>query len=274
MGCYLSIVCLVSFAFAVHPTYPLIILSNRDEFWDRPSLAVQTWKGTILAPRDGKAHGTWIGANSTGRVSFLTNVRNFKKDPHPNPKSRGALVWDFLESPNSYDAYTKKVFEEQAMYEGFNLFCYEGKKAVVLGGEKFDRRVLEPGIYGVSNASLDTPWPKLEKIKSLFVKSLESLPLDPNDVGSLDIWISKALDLLADGEQVTDVNRLPDTGIGVEKEKFLSSIRIQLPGYGTRTSSLLLLRDSEVRFWERTYADPFASTYQTAEASLPWKALS
>ncbi|PJZ86512.1 NRDE family protein [Leptospira harrisiae] len=254
--------CLVVIAYKVHPDYPLVVVSNRDEFFERPTETLHLWDSSpnIIAGKDLKAGGTWLGANSSGKVSFLTNVRNLRKSPHPHPKSRGKLVLDFLQSNKELTSrsYREEVFSNASEYEGFNLFVYDGKDANYIGGDPLHVLELEPGFHSVSNASWNTVWPKTAKLKANVEQVFDSIPMDGN-------WLSRVtlefFRLLSDADLVKEDSLLPDTGIGLERERYLSSIRIRVPGYGTRASTILFYGKNEVEILERTFPDPLSNEY-------------
>ncbi|TGK97029.1 NRDE family protein [Leptospira brenneri] len=254
--------CLVVIAYRVHPEYPLIIVSNRDEFFERPTESLHLWNSRpeILAGKDLKAGGTWLGVSSLGKVAFLTNVRNLRKPPHPHPKSRGNLVLDFLKSSKemSSDLYREEVLKTAHEFDGFNLFVFDGREANYVGGDPLQVLRLEPGFHSVSNASWNTVWPKTAKLKFGVEQVFGSFSRDKN-------WPKEATTeffrLLSDSELVKEDSLLPDTGIGLEREKYLSSVRIRVPGYGTRASTVLFYGREEVEVIERTFSDPLSNEY-------------
>ncbi len=237
--------CLLLIAKEVHPEYKLIVAANRDEFYSRPALPAAFWKDhpELLAGKDLEAGGTWLGITRSGRFSAITNYRDFHKAIKNNAPSRGKLTTDFLFGDDSPSYYTKKLQEHSSNYNGFNL-VYGIKNDLYYFSNQSDAEIkLECGIYGLSNALLDTPWPKVEKSKKRFA---EILMLKKDVVKNL-------FDLLYDKEIAED-KLLPDTGIGMEKEKALSSIFIMVPDYGTRCSTVLLVgQDDKTTFIEKTY---------------------
>ncbi len=224
--------CVIFLAFKTHPEYPLIVLANRDEFYDRPSAIAEYWDDFpgILAGRDLVGKGTWLGIEKTGRFSALTNYRE------PNPKkmgpSRGLLVSDFLKSDIGAKRYLKQIESKSELYSGFSLLVgeFNSKKQDLFyfSNRRPDVKRLDPGIYGLSNHLLDTPWRKVEKGKARFRDLLNRGRLPKEEL----------FELLADRSPADD-DQLPDTGIGYQKEKLLSSIFIETPVYGTRCSTIL-----------------------------------
>lgn len=221
--------CLIVFAWKLLPHCPLMLAANRDEFFARPTQAAGWWDDHphVYAGRDLQAGGTWLGINRSGRVAALTNIRN----GHPlreAKRSRGELVANFLS--NAIDAcdYLDQVREQSGSYNGFNLiFGDEHALYWVSNGEQTTYRPLEPGIYGLSNGSLDTPWPKLVRAKAQFSSLLcQGAPDDAY------------FEMLSDTTRAADA-RLPDTGVSLEWERLLSPICIESEHYGTRASSLV-----------------------------------
>ncbi|XDD47425.1 NRDE family protein [Leptospira sp. WS39.C2] len=256
-------------ALGVHPDYPLVVVSNRDEFFERPTKALYVWDKDpkILAGQDLKAGGTWLGGNGEGKLAFLTNVRNFRHLPHPNPKSRGELVINFLESNESLSVstYAEKMETQKDQYEGFNLFLFDGKDAVALGGDPFGIQKVEKGFHSVSNASWNSPWPKTKKLQSQVEELMTSWvngSISKSEI-ERDLFLS-----LSDAELVKDDKSLPDTGIGIERERYLSSVRIKTPNYGTRASTLVFYGNGTLEMIERSFSDPLSDGYTERRESL------
>ena len=223
--------CVIYLAYETHPDHPLILLANRDEFYDRPTAAAAYWEDhpQIYAGRDLVAGGTWLGITRGGRIAAVTNYRD-QSAPKGN-RSRGELVAEFLKSEESPAKYLGGVQQRALQYSGFNLIVGDlsesGDGLFYFSNGGNGTRRLEPGVYGLSNHLLDTPWPKVARGKDRFQELLTS-PID----------IETLLGLLRD-ESLADDAELPDTGIGYEKEKALSAIFIKTPIYGTRSSSVV-----------------------------------
>lgn len=254
--------CLVVIALGIHPKFPLVLASNRDEFFERPTEGLHVWdkEPKILAGKDLKAGGTWLGVNAFGKLAFLTNVRNLKKPPHPNPKSRGELVFRFLESDGNFSLndYAKEVHSAKDNFEGFNLFLFDGKEAAALGGDPFSIQAVGTGFHAVSNASWNTHWPKTDKLQSQ-MQTILSQWIEA-DLSQSEIE-SQIFVCLNDAELVKEEKRLPDTGIGIERERYLSSVRIKTPHYGTRASTLVFYGKESVEMIERSFSDPLSDGY-------------
>lgn len=242
-----KIMCIIFLALNQHPDHRVLLLANRDEFYDRPTAAAHYWEDfpDILAGRDLVAGGTWLGVTRQGSFAAVTNYR----DPLA-PKgiaSRGDLVADFLKSDQPADDYAEQARARAHEFSGFNLIVGEPVEAgfdVRYISNRSDRAVkLEAGSYGLSNHLLDTAWPKVELGKARFARLLEQ----PH------IGREAAFDLLADVTTAADAE-LPDTGIGYDREKALSSIFIKTPVYGTRSSTFLSIGpDLEIEFEEKVF---------------------
>ncbi len=236
--------CLIALAYKVHQRYPLIIAANRDEFLDRPTDPARFWPAEphILAGRDRRAGGTWLGVTTGGRFAALTNYRDLRL-PRLQGPSRGALVRRALEAGF--------VPADTSMFEGFNLL-YGGLDEMRYHSniEPVDRP-LEPGIHGLSNHLLNTRWPKVLRAKEALTRIIAD---DEPSVEAL-------FELLADDTPAPD-DRLPDTGLDLDRERALSSICITTNGYGTHCSSVILVDAAGVvTFEERTREPRSAARY-------------
>jgi len=236
--------CLIVFAWRPGHALPLIVAANRDEFYARPTQALAAWEDApgVHAGRDLEAGGTWLGVGPQGRFAALTNIR----DPGQplGPRSRGELVAGFLQGEFGVERYLDHVASRSALYSGFNLLVGDGRQLGYLHGREATPRLLQAGVYGLSNAGLDTPWPKLVKAR----EGLEGL------LGAADP--QRLLALLADAEPAAD-SELPETGVGLVTEKLLSSVFIASQNYGTRASTVLIVDDQgKRRLIERSFG-PF-----------------
>jgi uncharacterized protein with NRDE domain len=237
--------CVLFVARNVHPEYPLIVASNRDEFHGRPTAQAATWDDCprVLAGRDLKAGGTWSGVTTDGRWAALTNIRAPEWMGNDAPRSRGALVANFLCGEDEPEAYADRAVEERARYGGFNLLVGT-REALWYGSSRMDApRPLGPGFYGLSNGALDDPWPKVARGGQAFQRWVED---DGRGEEAL-------FELMRDETRAPD-DLLPRTGVGVESERFLSPLFIVSPEYGTRATTLLTVRDDgTARLVERSY---------------------
>jgi len=237
--------CLILFLYDTHPDYRLILAANRDEFYDRPTSPLAFWDDTpsVLAGRDLKGTGTWLGITKNGRIAAITNFREpalFK----PNAPSRGLLLSDYLTGTKTPKTYLKHIKTIGHRYNGFNLLLGDSNGLYYYSNKTEKIKALKPGLYGLSNHLLDTPWPKVEKGKAFFKNVLSR----KKQINTEDIF-----SLLADRTFAPD-DRLPDTGIGLKWEQILSPLFITSDTYGTRSSSIVLIDKSyEAVFLERSF---------------------
>jgi len=236
--------CLIFLSVNNHPSYSLILAGNRDEFHNRPTAAAAFWDDApqVLAGRDLEANGTWLGITRGGRLSLLTNFR----DPaHINSAapSRGHLVSDFLDGNTPSRDYMEKVAASGKQYNGFNLIAGTPSELWYYSNYGEAVQPVQKGLHGLSNHLLDTPWPKVEKGKALMRPLFEKNTIDTDVL----------LEALYDDKRAPD-SQLPDTGVGLERERMLSSMFIKSPNYGSRCSTVVLIdRKGHVQFSERVY---------------------
>ncbi|HEU5290797.1 MAG TPA: NRDE family protein [Cyclobacteriaceae bacterium] len=236
--------CLIFLSLQEHPTYKLIVAANRDEFYNRKTEAAAFWKDypNIVGGRDLEAMGTWMAMTKQGKISLVTNYRDLS-NINPHAPSRGQLVADFLLEDLSPLSYLEQVEAKGKLYNGFNLIAGSVAELYYHSNYKAGVEKIKPGLHGLSNHLLDTPWPKvttgLEKMKSV---------LSSNDIDPV-----KLFELLYD-DRVAPDEKLPDTGVGLERERMLSSMFIKSPNYGTRCSTVVMVdQDNHVYFAERVY---------------------
>ncbi|HVO73402.1 MAG TPA: NRDE family protein, partial [Ignavibacteriaceae bacterium] len=230
--------CLLLVANKVHPKYKLIIAANRDEEYSRPTEKAGFWNDypNILAGRDLKDGGTWLGISKEGKIAAVTNFRDL--DKKENAPSRGMLTKNFLTGLDSPFEYSEKLKINAAEYNGFNLVFGILNEIYYFSNKNGEPQKLEKGVYGLSNCLLDTPWPKVEKGKDMIRKILNIEPLRFESI----------LNLLQDKKPAED-KILPDTGIGLELERILSSIFVKTENFGTRCSTLIMINNhNEVDF--------------------------
>jgi uncharacterized protein with NRDE domain len=239
--------CLILLAHRAHPDYPLVFAANRDEFYDRPTAPAAFWQDAphVLAGRDLTAGGSWMGVTRSGRWAALTNFR----DPpaaRPGRPSRGALVADFLRGEATPEDYIAAVAADAERYDGFNLLVGDLTRAVYFGNRMPDNaapRRLEPGLYGLSNHLLDTPWPKVARGRRMLGQLMDAGAPTPEAL----------LEILYDTE-IAPANALPQTGVGADWERVLSASFIATPTYGTRASTALIIDHTlTATFVERSF---------------------
>jgi uncharacterized protein with NRDE domain len=233
--------CVIFIAYRSHPKYPLVVLANRDEFYDRPTLSAARWddEPSIFAGRDLVAGGTWLGVADGGRFAAVTNYRD-PNGPTGN-RSRGHLVSDFLRSGEDPAEFLRTVSTNAHRYSGFNLLVgvisSQARELWYFSNRGGEPKPLRAGLYGLSNHLLNTSWPKVTRGLRAFSEVVAKEEIDPD----------ACFELLFDETVAIDEN-LPDTGVGIERERILSPIFIKTPVYGTRSSSVVTL-DNEFR-WE------------------------
>lgn len=236
--------CLILFAIDSHPRYPLLLAANRDEYYGRPTRPLQPWpeQPQVLAGRDLTAGGTWLGLTRAGRFAAVTNVREDPTQPAWQ-HSRGELTTLFLLGDQSAADYTGEAHARGEHYAGFNLLVADANGLYYCSNRNgASPRRLDAGVYGLSNDTLDTAWPKVESGKRQLRDLLNGEP-DPQSL----------LALLMDTHRPADA-RLPDTGIGLERERLLSSRFIASDIYGTRASTVLLIdSDGLATVWEQNF---------------------
>jgi len=237
--------CLLLFAYQSHPDYRLILAANRDEFYDRPARPAALWDDApeILAGQDLKAGGTWMGITKTGRFGAITNYRDPGSN-RPDAPSRGDLVKDFLMGHSRPYDYLKTVQDKGQTYNGFNLIIGDARDLFYYSNRDANIQTIEPGVYGLSNHLLNTPWPKVSRGKSKMSDLVNSPgPVDMNGLSTI----------LGDTTRPSD-SELPDTGVDLEWERTLSPMFITSDIYGTRCSTILLWEyTGTVTFIERTF---------------------
>ena len=237
--------CLILLSYKIHPDYRLILAANRDEFYNRPTAPLDYWADhpDVLAGRDLKGNGTWLGVTRSGCIAAITNYREPAAHMQ-NAPSRGILIRDFLTGNKSPERYLRAVSKMSQAYNGFNLIAGDPAGLYYYSNRATRVRQLRPGLYGISNHLIDTAWPKIERAKDLLQGQLS---------GREKIDIEKIWEILADRSQPPD-DELPDTGVGLHWERILSPLFISSQDYGTRSSSVVLLdKSGGVTIRERTF---------------------
>lgn len=230
--------CLVALSWQSHPRWRLLLAGNRDEFHGRPTAPLQAWPAPcegVLAGRDLRSGGSWVGLNRQGRAAVVTNVR----DPLASASgpSRGQLIADYLAGSADAAAYAEVMRGRAAEYPPFNLLLADAGRCQYLGNHPTACRALAPGIHGMSNGRLDAPWPK--------TRGLTERLADWQAAG--ETTFDRLWDALAD-ETIAADDALPDTGVGLDLERRLSPAFIRGRDYGTRASTILAI-DHDGRGW-------------------------
>jgi uncharacterized protein with NRDE domain len=223
--------CLIAFAWQAHPRWRLVLAGNRDEFHARPSAPLARWDDLpITGGRDLEAGGTWLGVTDAGRCCVVTNVRD-PRDPQLGA-SRGLLATDYLVGADDATAHAQTLLAAAADYRPFNLLTFDAQAAFYLGNRPEPRaQAVTPGVHGLSNADFNTPWPKTRALMARLSAWLAS--------GATEDF-APLFAALADERQAPDAE-LPDTGIGLERERWLSAAFIRGTDYGTRASTVVAI---------------------------------
>ncbi len=242
--------CLILFAYRAHPHYRLVVAANRDEWFRRPTAAAAFWPDAahVFAGRDLEQHGTWLGITRAGRFAAVTNFRDPANQRAQAP-SRGQLVSRFLLSSGAPADYLAALRAEAPRYNGFSLLVADRESLYYYSNQEDAIRALAPGVYGLANDLLDVPWPKVrhgtERLAALLARG-------PTPDALLE---------LLDDTGIAPEAELPHTGIDLGWERALSAVRIIADGYGTRSSTILLVSaDGKVSFVERSFDERGAET--------------
>jgi len=235
--------CLCLFAINESEEYPFILLANRDEFRARPAAPAAIWEDhpNVLAGRDLEGMGTWLGITRTGRIAFLTNYRHQNYFNRKGP-TRGTLVSNYLTSETSAEDYLNSIVNPKE-YNGFNLVVGDAEQLFYYSNNEDRIWPITNGIHGLSNAFLDTSWPKVDDGKLKLKQAIDTNTLSPDHLFSI----------LQDSSLADDA-KLPDTGVGHDLEKLLSAKFINTPRYGTVCSTILIIdRQKQYSFEEKTF---------------------
>jgi len=236
--------CLLTFAYDTHPDYGLVFAGNRDEFYERPTAPASFWSDEphVLAGRDLKKGGTWLGITRSGHWGVVTNIRS-PDQYRPEARSRGRLVADYLTDEPDPLPYLTEIANEADRYNPFNLLVGTPDTLYYYSTREGEVEPVSPGMHGLSNAHLDSSWPKVEAGKRRLRDHL--------DGGSVES--EGLLEMLDDRDPFPD-EELPDTGVGQDAERHLSPLFIEGDEYGTRSSTVLLIgRSGDITFVERTF---------------------
>lgn len=236
--------CLIAFAWQTHPRWRLLLAGNRDEFHARPSAPLARWTDLpVIGGRDLQAGGTWLGVTPTGRCCVVTNVRD-PSDPQ-HGASRGLLATDYLAGAEDAIAHAARLQASAPGYRPFNLLTFDAEHGFYIGNRPASRaQPIEAGIHGLSNADFNTPWPKTRNLMQRLQAWL--------DTGH-EVDFAPLFRALADEQPAPDES-LPETGIGLERERLLSSAFIRGEVYGTRASTIVAIGyDGEGLIIERRF---------------------
>ena len=239
--------CLILFAHQTHPDYPLVLAANRDEAYARPTAPATFWNDNpcIYAGRDLEQGGTWLGITRAGAIAAVTNFRA-SAGAMNSSRSRGALVASYLNADQRPANYLAQVRTDMDAYNGFNLIAGNIGELRYISNCGGQPAIIEPGVHGLSNHLLDTPWPKVERGRNILTELLQSKAQDLTD-GLFNLLAERA---------IAPDDALPESGVGRERERVLSPAFIVSPGYGTRSSTVILVDNhGQVTFIERSFGE-------------------
>lgn len=237
--------CLIVFQIDQQPHYKFILAANRDEEYARPTMAAHFWPEYpgLLAGKDLSAKGTWLGITNQGKFAAITNDYTGNMPLQPTGVSRGKLVLDYLIGTEDPSAYIQRIQANRAHYSGFNLIAGSIAQLYHYNNSSNEITAIEPGIHAISNATLDTPWPKVVQTKT----ALSALGGQPS------IAEESLFRIMADKTPAPD-EQLPDLPLPIGQKRAVSANFIETPQFGTRSTTLLLVdQDNQVTFVERTY---------------------
>lgn len=235
--------CLIFLALRTNKEYPFILVANRDEFYDRATEPAHFWPDApaVVGGKDLKAGGTWLGVTREGRLGMITNYRDVA-NLNPHAPSRGHLVRDFLVQNQEPGEYLNRISETSSRYNGFNIMVGSPNELWYHSNYSSQIQTLSQGIFGLSNALLDDPWPKVVRGKAAFAELIQ------NKFTSEDLFAMMQDETLAKDDD------LPSTGLPLDRERALSSMFIRTQGYGTRNTTVIKVhRSGTLQMEERTY---------------------
>ncbi|MBY7142805.1 NRDE family protein [Virgibacillus sp. NKC19-3] len=237
--------CLINLHVNNHPNYKLIVAANRDEFYERPTAPAHLWEDEpqILAGRDLIQMGTWLGVTKQGRFAALTNFRD-PEHMQPGTFSRGEIAKNYLSTDVSPEEFLHTLKQDKAKYVGFNVILGNTEQLFHYNNVHNEITEIPAGTHGLSNDTLNTPWPKVTKGK----KKLREYVMNQKEIQP-----NKLFEIVSDTEEA-HIGDLPKTGVGLDFERKLSPLFIRTPDYGTRSSTVLLVdKQDNVLFHERTF---------------------
>lgn len=241
--------CIITIVYKVSPSKPLVIVANRDEFYERPAKPAHYWQenSSVIGGRDLEKMGSWLAINKNQRFAAVTNYRDFTLE-QLGEKSRGEIVNNFVLGDQDSWSYLQEIKEHGSDYGPMNVIVYDGSLMAHYNNVTNVLQEVPSGIHCVSNATLNTPWPKVERMKQLVTANYEEQSVE------------ELLLIGQDTEKPVD-ERLPSTGIPIEMERELSSIFVKREDYGTRCTTVLQVNeDGTIEFAEQTYEQGIPTT--------------
>lgn len=261
--------CLLVLAWNAHPRYRLVLAANRDEYHERPADPLAKWPAPndILAGRDQRAGGTWLGLDRARRFGVVTNFRELQR-PRRSAPSRGRLIPDYLGTPQTAEDYLSRLETDAPGYSGFNLLLGDAG-SLWYASNRMDRfaQALPAGVHGLSNELLDSPWPKLQRVRRAFEAWLgDETAAGAGNAPGLEHVVERLFAMLADRTPAPEGS--PGTGLPADWERTLSSPFVTHPTYGTRCSTILLIEPSGAVVMAERRFDPAGQTSGTTELVL------
>ena len=234
--------CIVVFSYRTNEAYPLVLLANRDEYYQRPTAALTSWHNPsgIIAPQDLQSNGTNIGYNKYGQWAVLTNYRA-PESIKTSALSRGYIPYAYLEKKQTPKDFIPNLKKLSKQTNPFNLLFGNTETAYYYSSMQNKVQTLMPGYYALSNKDLDTPWPKVTHLKKKFITAMEN-----------NMPVEKLWTLMQDRTIAKDAE-LPQTNIPLAWERALSAIFVATPEYGTRATYLLMQTGNELTLQEQVY---------------------
>ncbi len=234
--------CLIVFAWQAHPDYRLILAGNRDELHRRPAQPMNWWADApgVLGGRDLQAGGTWLAVNRNGRMAAVTNYRE-TPGGRQRPRSRGELVSGFVRGQAPPESWCAGIPADD--YAGFCLLAADNESLYYTSNRGNGTRRLDAGIHGLSNASLDTPWPKLVRCRDGLARLIDSNRVNPGVL----------FDLLADTTPAP-ADQVDNEHLPFDMARAVSAPFIRTRDYGTRCTTVLLVgHDGRALVTERRF---------------------
>jgi uncharacterized protein with NRDE domain len=232
--------CLLVLAWRCHPRFRLVVGANRDEFHARPAAPLAPWPDIagVVGGRDLLANGAWFAVDARRRVGVVTNFREFGRRRRSAP-SRGGLIPGYLSGDSAPEEYLRALETDAPGFAGFNLLLAD-HRSLWYASNRADQfaRELPPGIYGLSNEFLDTPWPKLVRVRARFEDLIQS-----TTAPGLDAFDSALFAVLADREAAPP-DSVPPGDLSPEWARKLSAPFVLDPGFGTRCSTVLTISNA------------------------------
>lgn len=257
--------CIVAIAWRVLDNTPLFLISNRDEFYQRPTQSLDYQEDLeIFSGKDLQSGGTWLGTTKTGRWAIITNYRD-GTDKRQFATSRGHLVQQFLQSELLPIRFAEQLLKNQQNYAGFNLILGNREQAVYLSNRGESPQILANGVYVLSNGLMSDNWAKTNHLRKRFTQELLPIIQQKNNID--DDILNHSFEILQDTRQ-PPIEQLPNTGVSLVWEQLLSSTFVKGENYGTRCSNVLMMTDDKLIWYEKQQHGENIGIYEVIEYEL------